>query len=271
MRDLEKHLKGIKIIFCFLFLGSQIIYSQTNQKYKSFKGEIINDSINLSGLHIINKTSGAKSITNEYGLFEIGVKRNDTIIISSIQIKPHLIIIISKIFDQDLVKVYVEPFVNQLENVVVKPHNLTGNMLDDMLESGIVDPINFSDVGIPGYEGKREEKIVSEKSLILSTIFLPISGGLDIEAVYKHLSGYYKTLKKKRVLDKQYTACVEVMEFYGLLFFMNNYDLEETEIYEFVLGALENSNIEENFRLSNHGLVLKSLEEFYNSISNEKI
>jgi len=220
--NIERYLKGVKIIFSFLLLGTQIIFSQTNQNYKSFKGEVVSDSLNLSGIHIINKTSGAKSITNEKGLFSIGVKKNDTIIISSIQIKSHVIVVNPKIFNQDLIKVYVEPFVNELDNVEVKPHNLSGNMLNDMLDSGIKDPINFDDVGIPGLKGKGKEKIVSTKSLILSTLLLPLTGGLDIEAVYKHLSGYYKRLKKKRLLDKQYASVVSIMEFYGLVFFINN-------------------------------------------------
>ena len=42
--------------------------------------------------------------------------------------------------------------------------------------------------------GERQEKIVSKES-DFKHIFLPISGGLDIEALYKHLSGYYKSLK----------------------------------------------------------------------------
>jgi hypothetical protein len=267
--DLKKYLKGVSFLLCFFVFGTHFIFSQTKQNYKIFKGEVVNDSLNISGIHIINITSGSRSITNQNGLFEIGVKRNDTIVLSSVQIKPHIIIIESKIFDQDLIRVYIEPFINQLANVVVKPHDLSGNMLNDMLESGIKDPINFDDVGIPGFKGKREEKIISERNLILQTLLLPITGGLDIEAVYKHLSGYYKTLKKKRVLDKQYAACVEVMEFYGLLFFMNNYDLEETEVYEFVLGGLENSNIENDFRTSDHGLVLDSFEKFYQSINEE--
>jgi hypothetical protein len=142
-------------------------------------------------------------------------------------------------------------------------------MLDDMLGSNIKDPINFNDVGIPGFEGKREEKIVSAKSLILSTLLLPLTGGLDIEAVYKHLSGYYKRLKKKRLLDKQYASVVSIIEFYGLIFFINNFELEEDEVYEFVLGALENSNIEKDFRTSDHGLVLESFEKFHQSINEE--
>ena len=269
MVDLKKFLKGVSVLLCIFVFGIHHVFSQKKQNYKVFKGEVVNDSLNISGIHIINKTSGSRSITNQNGIFEIGVKRNDTIVLSSIQIKPHMIIIDSKIFDQDLIRVYVEPFINQLDNVVVKSHNLSGNMLDDMLDSGIKDPINFSDVGIPGFEGEREEKIVSEKALILQTLLLPISGGLNIEAVYKHLSGYYKELKKRRLLDKQYVAVVSIIEFYGLVFFINKFNLSEEKVYEFVLGALENSNIESDFKTSDHGLVLESFEEFYKSINEE--
>ena len=90
---------------------------------------------------------------------------------------------------------------------------------------------------------------------------------LDIEGVYKKLSGYYDNLKSKRILDKQFNAVFQAIEFYGVAFFMKNYNLKEDEVYEFVLGALENSDIEENFRSSNHSLVLNSFNEYYNSIS----
>lgn len=271
MTNSEKYLKEAKLIFSFFFIGLQIIFSQTNEEYKSFKGEVVSDSLNLSGIHIINKNSGAKSITNENGLFVIGVKKNDTIIISSIQIKPHIIVVNPKVFEQDQVKVYVEPFINQLDNVVVKPHNLTGNLLNDIKDSGVKNPINFDDVGVPGFKGERAERIVykNDAQIILNILLLPIMP-LDIEGVYKKLSGYYDNLKSKRILDKQFNAVFQAIEFYGVAFFMKNYNLNENEVYEFVLGALENSDIEENFRSSNHSLVLNSFNDYYNSISNEK-
>ena len=271
MLDLEKFLARVKFVVFFLFLGSQIIFSQTNQDYKSFDGEVVNDSINLSGIHIINKTSGAKSITNENGFFTIGVKKNDTIILSSVQIKPHVIVINEKVFAQNLVKVYVEPFVNQLENVIVKPHNLTGNLFNDMNDSGVKNPINFDDVGVPGFKGERAEKIIykNDAQIMLNVLLLPIMP-LDIEGIYKKLSGYYDNLKKKRILDKQFSAVFQAIEFYGVAFFMKNYNLDEDQVYEFVLGAMENRNVEENFRQSNHGLVLNSFEKYHKSISDEK-
>ena len=43
------------------------------------------------------------------------------------------------------------------------------------------------------------------------------------------------------------------------------YNLTQDEVYEFVLGAIENSSIQNDFKLSNHGLVLEAFDKFYKS------
>ena len=92
---------------------------------------------------------------------------------------------------------------------------------------------------------------------------------INIEGVYKQLSGYYDDLKKARVLDKQFNVVFQAIQFYGVAFFMKNYNLNEDEVYEFVLGAFENSEIENDFLASNHNLVIESFNNFSQSI-NEK-
>ena len=252
-------MKEVSFTFCF-FLGLISVFSQNKQNFKTLRGEIVNDSVSISGIHIINKTSGSKTITNINGVFEIGVKKQDTIIISSVQIKPRVIVVEEEIFDQVYLKVYVDQFINQLSNVVVRSHNLSGNILNDMANSNVKVPVNFDDVGIPGFKGIREEKI--EK--IVPFIGLPVMA-INIEALYKNLSGYYKRLKKRRVWDKQNISTVDVIEFYGVSFFTRSYNLTQDEVYEFVLGAIENSSIQNDFKLSNHGLVLEAFDKFYKS------
>ena len=259
MINLKKYLKGVSFIFWF-FLGILSVFSQTKPNFKTLKGEIVNDSVSISGIHIINKTSGSKTITDINGVFEIGVKRQDTIIISSVQIKPRVIVMENEMLNQTYIKIYVDQFINELSNVVVRSNSLSGNILKDMANSNVKVPINFDDVGIPGFKGIREEKI--EK--IVPFIGLPVMA-INIEALYKNLSGYYKRLKKRRVWDKQNITTVDVIEFYGVSFFTRSYNLTQDEVYEFVLGAIENSSIQNDFKLSNHGLVLESFDKFYKS------
>ena len=154
MINLKRYLREISFVFCFLF-GITSVFSQTNQNFKTLKGEIVNDSINTSGIHLINKTSGSKTITNINGVFEIGVKKLDTLIISSVQIIPRVLIVDENVYSQKYIKVYVEQFINELTNVDVKSHNLSGNIMNDMQNSNVKIPINFDDVGIPGFKGER--------------------------------------------------------------------------------------------------------------------
>ena len=252
-------MKGVSFIFWF-FLGILSVFSQTKPNFKILKGEIVNDSVSISGIHIINKTSGSKTITDINGVFEIGVKKQDTIIISSVQIKPRVIVMENEMLNQTYIKIYVDQFINELSNVVVRSNSLSGNILNDMANSNVKVPINFDDVGIPGFKGIREEKI--EK--IVPFYGLPVMA-INIEALYKNLSGYYKRLKKRRVWDKQNNTTIDIIEFYGVSFFTRSYDLSQYEVYEFVLGALENSSIQNDFKSSNHGLVLESFDKFYKS------
>ena len=108
----------------------------------------------------------------------------------------------------------------------------------------------------------RKEKIVSGKSLILSTLLLPISGGINIDALYKHLSGYYKKLKKRRKLDAQFETVFSIIKFYGVYFFEENYALEQEEVYDFVLGCSENSQLIDYYKKDMHEQVVQVFEEY---------
>ena len=68
---------------------------------------------------------------------------------------------------------------------------------------------------------------------------MPLEMPLNIEAVYKQLSGYYDTLRKSRALDARNKVAVDIIQFYGLNFFKNEFNRNENNLYEFVIGALE--------------------------------
>ena len=95
--------------------------------------------------------------------FEIGIQKKDTIIISSVQIIPRVLVIDDLLHKQEFFKVYVDQFINELDNVVVKPHNLSGNILADMENSNVKVPINFDDVGIQDLKVRDKEKLCQRR------------------------------------------------------------------------------------------------------------
>ena len=145
------------IVIIFLLFTSFLISQES--KIKTFNGQVINDDVEKSGIVVINKNSGGKVITNKDGYFQIGVRLNDSIYLRSVQIKTHYIIVNEDVFKSDSIKVNLEPLVNQLGNVTVTPYDLSGDLMSDMKNVKKKEIINFDDVGVPGFKGKREEKI----------------------------------------------------------------------------------------------------------------
>ena len=239
------------------------------RNFKTIVGEVLNDTINVSGIHVINSSSGGKTITDSDGFFKVGVRENDSIFFTSVQIKTQMIIIEKSVYEADSIRVYLEPIVNELEGVTVSPFNLSGDLFADMKKVEEKEVFNFDDAGIPGFKGKREEKIAykNSASILVNVILLPIMP-LDIDGIYKQLSGYYDTLRKARVLESRSGTVVDIIQFYGVDFFINNYNLEINDVYEFVIGSMENYDVERDFRNSNHILVLTNFQKFHESINN---
>lgn len=238
------------------------------QKYKLLRGYISHPDLAVAGIHVINADRGLAEITDINGFFEISVAEGEKLIFSGIQYKKRALVISAEIFTLEEITVYLEAFVNELDEVVLKPHNLSGSLTGDL--SNVKPKINFDDVGIPGFKGERKEKIVSGKSLILSTLLLPISGGINIDAVYKHLSGYYKKLKKRRKLDTKFDAVFAIIKFYGVYFFTENYQLTTEEIYDFVLGCSENTDLIELFKKNRHEQVVEAFDHFKKAYYNNE-
>ena len=76
-------------------------------------------------------------------------------------------------------------------------------------------------------------------------------------------------LKMARGLEKRYDTIEKIIQFYGINYFVNRFGLKEDEIYEFILGAAENYDLEFDFKNSNHELILLNLDKFYESINNK--
>ena len=240
------------------------------QSIEDFSGKVISDSLDISGIHVVNKNSGSTTITNRKGEFSIGAQPTDTILFSAVHIKLQALVLDSLVLSQPVINVYIEHAVNELEEVVVKPHNLTGNLADDVTAAP-PPPINFKDVGIPGFEGERREKIrySSTGNLILSTLLLPIMP-LDIEGVYKQISGYNKRLRQSRKLNTQLQTVYRMVAFYGTAFLQREFALGEEEVYGCVLACIENSpEMQMDFLNGNHTLVLEGMTQFANTQTKE--
>ena len=255
-----------KLLFLFLLI-SFYTFSQTNNQ-KFIEGIVYNNnSYSIQGVHVLNITSNEATITDSDGNFKIFVNLNDELIFSAIQFKRKKIIIDKDVFDSLSITIYLEEFVNELDEVILNSSRLSGSLMNDLQNAGIVDNINFDDLGIPGFTGIRKEDIPSNSQLTKELLLAPLTGSLDVERMYNWISGYYKEKRKEREYKNDYNLIDRIINFYGLRFFIDEFGLIEDNIHEFVTSAYQNYPLEENFKSGNYSLVIEYLKKNFKRLN----
>lgn len=214
---------------------------------KPIYGKILN-SEDISGIHILNTSSRLNTITNQQGEFRISALPNDTLVISSIKYQVEKQLVTPEIYEFGRIELLLTPLVNELQEVYLG-RRLTGDLARDIKQIEVTDPINFDDVGIPGFKGKPQEKIPP----ILGGVIAPTA--VNVEGLYKYLSGYYKMLRTKRKWEAENVVAVQIMNHYSPGFFLEVYSIPENRLFDFVLYCLETSSLQSDYWNEQHGKV----------------
>ncbi|WP_339702378.1 hypothetical protein [uncultured Marixanthomonas sp.] len=234
------------LVFCIILIAECVAQREQIQ------GAISNKT-DVEGIHVMNLTSRYNTITGVHGNFSIAVKEQDTLLFSSVNYVPKKVAISAEIIEKSILIVILDELVNELDEVVLGP-NLTGNLESDLKSIKTKKQINFYDVGIPGFRGEPEEKIVP-----LFVAAFPTQ--VDLEALYKHIGGYYKKLKIRRKWEGQNNTVAKVINYYTSAFFEEAYNIPEDRLYDFLLFCMETSLLERDFKKENYVLVLNIFEE----------
>ena len=112
------------------------------------------------------------------------------------------------------------------------------------------------------------EKIPTNAQLASELLLAPLTGGFDIERMYKWFSGYYKNLKKVREYSNDYNLIDQIIKFYGQSFFIQEFDLKIDNIHNFVTSTYLNYPVEENFKMGNYTLVIEYFKKNFESFNN---
>ncbi|MBL4663897.1 MAG: hypothetical protein JKY22_10195 [Flavobacteriaceae bacterium] len=240
-------IRSFLVIGCFWF--SIVAVAQE----KSLNGKITNLK-DVEGIHILNRSSRFNTVTNSEGEFRIRAKPLDTLLVSSILYVPEQIVITSEMYALGFISITLKDLVNELDEVELGPR-LSGNLELDIKNIKIVDTLNFDDVGIPGFKGKPEEKIEPTMSGI------GLITAVDVEALYKHLTGYYKKLRLQRKWESENVMVSQVIHYYTLQFFEEAYEVPEDRVYDFLLFCMETTQVKRNFEAGNFSLVLSIFKD----------
>ncbi|WP_255572918.1 peptidase associated/transthyretin-like domain-containing protein [Hanstruepera marina] len=262
------------IVFSLFFfcLPSQEIMSQTIE----IKGEIISDLDN-ENVHVINKTFKKYAITNKEGSFYLPVRLNDTLVFSSVQHRPYMVVISEEIYHEGNLQVELEEQVNTLDQVVVGKV-LSGDILSEI---GNVEgePMTSKKAGISSYQGPP--KTQSERRLQDGADLNPKLGGslgglgvsVRIIPIINAITGRSKQLKEHVVLEEKERLMYDIkVRLSESLFKMNTLDAKH--VMEFFYFVSEEADFLLRCKNQSDMLVLEYLKEklvvFKNNLNTTK-
>ncbi len=224
------------VLCCFIFSS---IYSQTID----IEG-VVTGSADVENIHVINKASNTFTTTNKLGGFAIQVKLADTLVFSSVQYKLQTILVTPKIISDKKMTVFLEDKVNELGEVLVGKV-LTGSLDSDIKNSDAERPINFYDVGLPGYKGKP--KTQNERRLYEADagkyVYVGLGVGLNFNKILNKVTGRTKKLKE-RVRKENKDVLLEKIKANLVEDFFVIYPLDESLRTDFFYFCSDDENFE---------------------------
>jgi len=209
----------------------------------------------IENIHVINTSQKKYTITNVKGAFKIEAKQSDTILLTSIQYKPLTHIVTIENINTKTLSLFLEVQVNELPEAVIG-FTLTGDLTKDVLSSEAKRPIDFYDVGIPGYKGKLKTK--SQRLLSEAT-----SGGgfIPLNPILNGISGRTKALKNRVKLEANTKMMNALKNRLSEAFFKEN-ELNEDLRTEFFYFCAEDATFKERCETSDLE-ALKFMKEKY--------
>ncbi len=195
---------------------------------KEISGRVYSESGDVAATHIINTTALKATISDNEGYFSIAAKLYDTLVFSAVQYKRKTLVVTQAVFDSKLLYVPMEESITELDEVVVMPYNLTGNMAIDLGRTDIGPVVTASTLGLPNANVKTLTQ--AERELYSATAN-PFMG---FDPLINAITGRTKMLKQRIARNRKYERTQRVRAFYADSLYTSEFRIPKEKIDDFM-------------------------------------
>ena len=186
-----------------------IICSAQNPFISKIEGRVTSPNGDIIAVHVLNVSQHRATITDIKGYFTIAVALNDTLVFSAIQFKKKTIVVTQSVLESKLLYVPLEEALTELDEVVVMPYNLSGDMTKDLGQMEIEPVVTASTLGLPN-------AYVIPPTQAERKLFEATTGGgiLPLNPILNAISGRTKMLKNRIARNEKYERTQRVRAFF---------------------------------------------------------
>lgn len=216
-----------------LFLGWLLLFCSVLKAQESrderLRGRVLHQGESVSDVHVMNISAEKATITDAGGYFGIGAQPGDTLMFSAVQLQRRTLVVTSAMLRSGLIVVPLEEFVNELDEVVVRPYNLSGDIGRDLQQMPAERVVVAATMGLPNAYVLAPSQ--AERRLHEATT----GGGIvPLNPVINAITGRTRYLKKILAAERKYARTERVREFYADSLFVTNLGIPANSIDDFM-------------------------------------
>lgn len=203
----------------FLYWATFCAYGQ-NESFKELKGQVYSPDNDVVGVVVQNITTQQAVITDEAGYFSIPVQRYDTLVFTAVQLKSKRFFVDEALYNTSFLRVTLEALVNELDEVVVQPYNLSGNLDSD---AALVTPgsvVSAETLALPNAgvkvitQSERKLQEASDMRVTGGGGLGGVGGAVALNPLINAITGRTKMLKNRVAVDNTYAQTRRIQHFY---------------------------------------------------------
>lgn len=209
--------------FCSSALWSQDFFSGP------ISGKVVQGTRGIADVHVMNISSSTATITNPLGNFAITASVGDSLVFSAIQLERKTIVVNAEIMESQSLVVYMEDRINLLDEVILRPYNLSGELSRDMQNAKKEKVYVASTLGLPN-------AYVKPRTLADRRLFEATTGGglVPLNPVINAITGRTKYLKKVLETERKYARTERVMAFFPDSIYVSELRIPKNRISDFM-------------------------------------
>lgn len=230
-----------KLLLLISLFFTSFIFSQKLPR-EILKGQIFTDSIGIENVKIQNLNAKQFAVSDKLGFFALYVQENDTLIFSSMNRNTKKIILTKTDLNWKILRINIENFVNTLDEVIINPNALTGNLKTDSdnIKITILKPVDAQLALNTDYEKDKFSTLENK----LMPGYLDTKYMTNFVAIANKIANLItpKKEKKKKTFTPEKIFHTYVKEQFSETFFIETLKLETVEIGLFLAFCESDTN-----------------------------
>jgi len=238
-----------KLLLLLFIVTSPALFAQDIDRTK-VSGKIhVPQGEDAEGISVYNISSQKGTITDADGTFEISIAENDRLQITALQYQSFTVVVDKGIVDRKVMNIFLNPAINQLEEVVVRPYDLSGNINVDVKKiptHNVTKDWDLSYYNLEyGYQFEQDDKTAIKGNAAEEALHsTSLEDGANVLAI---LGGVAQLLfpngKKISIVEEQENQSLlsnNIQQRFSKDFIAANFGIPEDKAVDFLFFAQEN-------------------------------